>query len=80
MKLWIAKIIESSGAVLLGLFLYAVIYPGIVPSSSSEINTQAIAWGAGIVTLVVLVIQPWVRLLKVMAWLVLCGLLAMVFT
>ena len=78
MKLGITKIIETSGAVLLGLFVYAVIYPRILPPSSSGINVQAIAWDAGIVSLVVLVIQPWLRLLKILAWLILCGLLAMV--
>ncbi len=80
MKLGIAKIIEGLGAAILGFFVYAAIYPSIVPSNSSEINFQAIAWGVGIVALVVLVIQPWIRLLKVLAWLLLCGLLAMVFT
>lgn len=75
----VAKIIEASGAVLLGLFVYAVIYPSILPSSSSEINVQAITWGVGIVSLVVLVIQPWIRLLKILAWLTLCGLIVMVF-
>jgi len=80
MKLGIAKVIEVSGAILLGLFLYAVIYPSIPPSSSSEINVQGVAWGAGIVSLVVLVIQPRIRLLKILAWLALCGLTAMVFT
>ena len=78
MKLGIAKIIEASGAVLLGLFLYAVIYPSILTPSFSGINLKAISWGVGIVSLVVLVIQPWLRLLKTLAWLVLCGLLAMV--
>jgi len=77
MKLGIANVIEASGTVLLGLFLYAVIYPSILTPSSSGINLQAIAWGVGIVSLIVLVIQPWLRLLKILAWLVLCGLLAM---
>ena len=77
MKLGIAKVIEASGTVLLGLFLYVVIYSSILTPSSSGINLQAIAWGVGIVSLIVLVIQPWLRLLKILAWLVLCGLLAM---
>ncbi|MFT0139543.1 hypothetical protein ACEK07_35370 [Alcanivoracaceae bacterium MT1] len=78
MKRWIAKVIEGAGAIFLGAFLYAVIYPSIVPVNLAPLNVEALLWGAGVLALVIMVVQPWVRILKIAAWLSLCGLLAVV--
>lgn len=66
-------------AVLLGLAIYGVIYPSILPKAGSE-SEQFIPflWAVVVALPVMFVLQTWYRKLRLAGWLLLCLFTALV--
>jgi len=67
-------------AVLLGLAIYGVIYPSIIPAASIESGQfipSPFLWAAVVALPVMFVLQTWYRSLRLAGWLLLCLFIAL---
>ncbi|PAJ71784.1 hypothetical protein CJF42_24840 [Pseudoalteromonas sp. NBT06-2] len=79
MKLKISTLLQATLALILGLLIYGMIYPSIVPIESGEVSPVALAWGAGLLILIFGIVQPWLRIIKILGWVSLIALLITLF-